>query len=350
MDGVPAAKRQRTTNPVSPPATFTSAAVVAAPATPAESVAADVPAGDGTATAQRLSQQSPIASRQAEKSAMCQASPPLPSFSLLTYNIWCEPVMFEERMREVGRIIVSSGCPDLILFQEVTPHSHALFASQAWWGRYRCQPSEGEVRAFPEEAVFTMTLCKRATVHSVEFEMPSVFEDSPEGRKFADRDLKVVRGEVGGERLLAANVHLEQGASGIKDMYDTLAQLNGQRECANVFLAGDTNWLPSLDPKHRLGLPPGWQDAWLELHGPGTPTPDQGHTYDGVHNRMCRSKAQARFDRILYTSPVWRVRRIRRVGMTQIQGLCFRETERSRPRPLYPSDHFGLLADFGPPG
>ena len=65
--------------------------------------------------------------------------------------------------------------------QEVTPCSHALFSSQAWWGRYRCQPSEGEVRGCPTEAVFTMTLCKRATVQSVEFERPSVYGDTPEG-------------------------------------------------------------------------------------------------------------------------------------------------------------------------
>ena len=84
-------------------------------------------------------------------------------------------------------------------------------------------------------------------------------------------------------------------------------------------------------------------DAWPELH-----TGDPGLTYDVKANPMLnpRSRLRRRLDRLFFKLRDYRPAAAELVGTRPIPGVTHTETDsrgREAPRPVLPSDHFGLL-------
>ena len=104
----------------------------------------------------------------------------------------------------------------------------------------------------------------------------------------------------------------------------------------HVILTGDFNFDTHWD--ERQYLDPSYQDCWPLLH-PYEP----GFTVDTERNHMRllakRQDKQTRFDRIFLRSsaPGWQLESIELLGDTPIS---------SATPDIFPSDHFGLLAQF----
>jgi len=83
----------------------------------------------------------------------------------------------------------------------------------------------------------------------------------------------------------------------------------------------------------------GWIDVWSSLH-----PSEKGYTFDSMVNKMLSLFEQMRYDRVLFrsTHSVWVPEKITMIGTNQIRELKSQENG----NPLFPSDHFGLVATF----
>jgi tyrosyl-DNA phosphodiesterase 2 len=144
---------------------------------------------------------------------------------------------------------------------------------------------------------------------------------------------------VGGHALAIGTVHLESRRHNSDVRMEQLAiALPALRAITHdALLCGDLNFDPE-DEEEAL-LRPDWRDVWTTLRGL-----DPGYTVDTIHNAMGvmpGKEKQVRFDRMLLSGEAWRPRSIRRIGTEPLDA--------ARPD-LYPSDHFGLRAEFAVAG
>lgn len=168
------------------------------------------------------------------------------------------------------------------------------------------------------------------------------------------RGLTAVKAKVLGQNLTIATSHLEsplpphqwfseerkdQHACGIK----TLDMIAGAD--SDVVWGGDFNWSDEKDGPMEMTL--GWKDAWTELvwetsvGARGEEDPN-GYTYDAKVNKMLWGGLRLRLDRFLTKlGRSFELRSIEMVGREPIEGVLF--VDRGQKKPVYPSDHFGLL-------
>ena len=106
---------------------------------------------------------------------------------------------------------------------------------------------------------------------------------------------------------------------------------------ASVFM-GDLNW---GDTDGILHLPISWSDAWTVANGN-----QDGFTYNSRINKMLSGSLRSRCDRIL--SKKLLSTNVELVGTSAIDGVTFMKKERGveKMKPVFPSDHFGVLATF----
>jgi hypothetical protein len=108
-------------------------------------------------------------------------------------------------------------------------------------------------------------------------------------------------------------------------------------------------------------MPPAlrFKDAWLQLYanaGEQNTSPDeQGYTIDGRSNRYCSLIIEPQFfgraDRILYNSGRLQPIHVELVGTKSVgdlvkEGLVTLPANAKCPEYLFPSDHFGVLAEM----
>lgn len=122
------------------------------------------------------------------------------------------------------------------------------------------------------------------------------------------------------EDLEVGVVHLESTASAGPTRAAQLTEIFSQLTGPDSLLLGDFNFCSTS--AENAQLPAEYVDLWPALH-PGHP----GWTLDPQSNPLLRGSKQARFDRMLLRSKVWRCRSI---GLSQSNG----------------SDHFGLVSEL----
>ncbi len=111
----------------------------------------------------------------------------------------------------------------------------------------------------------------------------------------------------------------------------------------NAALMGDMNLYheESLEP-----LPPGWMDSWDVLH-----PHEKGWTRDSQRNKMLENPTQERLDRIFIRTKDYQLSKIHLLG-TSPCTLPPEDTAdiitTTNERPIFPSDHFGLLLILKP--
>ena len=273
-----------------------------------------------------------------------------PRVTLLQYNVWFnEDAAVEARMAAIGRIIEAAGRPTFIALQEVTPTIQALLAAAPWWRAYAASPPPSD-----DAAYYTLLLARRDAVGP-----PAVTEASFRRQPFANsvmgRCLLTLLARVGGRAIAVATSHLESPCppDGLftkqrqHQMRDALRVLDAA-PAANVLFAGDMNWVDARDGAPPLG--PGWRDCWLEAAPGGAP----GFTYDTSANPMLTGRwPGSRLDRVFAKLGDWRVAAMRLVGTEPIAGATYhkplpRGRGGTRPLPVLPSDHFGLLLELEP--
>jgi len=169
-----------------------------------------------------------------------------------------------------------------------------------------------------------------------------------------DRRALIAEFQINNEKVFIATVHLESLANARyrKVQLDLISMV--LRLSPHSFLMGDFNFDSIRDfhggpPKENKNIakffpPPKFMDVWPAIH------PDKrGFTFDTKENKMLHkadmhNDEQMRYDRIIMGSePIntckWKPTSIEIIGAEPIKGLTLDVI-------LFPSDHFGLLAEF----
>ena len=244
----------------------------------------------------------------------------------------------EPRIRAIVKV-VRTYAPHVVGLQEVTRRIYDLIRADAWWA------SAGYSECAPPPAgapYFTMLFGKGAW----EGGQRVAFAGSKMYRGYCVGDLVL----PSGGRVAVATTHLESpgGAwpdGGVAQRREQLATaeaaLDGRPDAV---LLGDLNWTagPRGAGADQPGSAAGLTDAWSRLR------PDEaGFTYDCARNTCVRPPHQGRLDRVLARFVGAQPTAISFVG-TQPLSRHAAVAWANGPRvPVYPSDHFGLLADFG---
>ncbi|BDA41812.1 probable tyrosyl-DNA phosphodiesterase 2 [Coccomyxa sp. Obi] len=261
-----------------------------------------------------------------------------PTVTVLTYNVWFEEeVALGERMAAIGDVIVETGFPTVICFQEVTDSIWALLSSATWMKQYEACAAGGQ-------AYYTALLYRKSAVTSAQPFSLHRYRNSVMGRGRQEVVLS-----FGDKTCRFATSHLESPCGWNQPMTNprkaqckmAVEALDESGE-ANVIFAGDLNWLPA---DGALPLTDGWVDAWAELE------PDKpGYTYDGKQNAMLLSRYQTRLDRVLAKLVDWKLGSIEMVGQEAISGVTQTVAVKGglKETPVLPSDHFGLLFTMQP--
>ncbi|KAG2432065.1 hypothetical protein HYH02_013133 [Chlamydomonas schloesseri] len=275
--------------------------------------------------------------------------------SILTWNVWFEEsVALMERMAAVGAAIEAEGYPDLLLFQEVTPHILLVFSQADWFRRYRCSPPLRDSEDGPYVPYFVLLLARRDSV---------VLPPPPDRWEFQlftntqmGRGLLYTRVVVGGRPLVVGTVHLESpvpGGGTSQQKKEQLAVALQLAEAAagpagDALVAGDFNWFE--DRMGPMALPPRWVDAWAALR-PREP----GFTYDARHNEMLNPRyTGSRIDRVAVRlcsagpgGRGWRLDDVKLLGLQAIPGVRAAAKGKKNTQ-IWPSDHFGILLRLTP--
>jgi len=155
-----------------------------------------------------------------------------------------------------------------------------------------------------------------------------------------------------GKTFSLINCHLESGSDGSNVRKEQIAIAQGAGSGSDTsLLIGDFNFHPKSDKEDEadalskvLG---DHKDVWPLLH-----KENKGYTVDSQKNTVIYKKEQARFDRLYLKSYTggWTAKSVQLIGdqsfslSTSVEGVSGTESV------IFPSDHFGLVADFIHPG
>lgn len=246
---------------------------------------------------------------------------------VLTYNVWFESHAFADRFEAVSEILRLSDA-DFICLQEVLPEFARGLRSLPWVKRQYSMSDPTGISCAPYGVLMLVRkdLKPRFKLHPLPTEM--------------DRKLLTAACRVDGRDLTVATVHLE--SLDCPETREQQLEIIARIIRGDAILAGDFNFcsyrnydsgLP-LENDRLVRVLPGFVDVWTALRGS-----EPGYTYDSEVNkmiRMPRPDPQMRYDRVLACGV--RATRIELVGDKPID----------RAGTLFPSDHFGLCAEFAP--
>lgn len=259
------------------------------------------------------------------------ASPAAGRLRVVSWNIWFGEHRWRERLDALLRVVERLQ-PQVIGLQEVTPRQLERILATSWV-RDAFLTSDAVGESLDPHGVL---LLSRLPMSRLELVLLPTRRD----RKLLCADLALARGPL---RVLVTHLESGDAAAWRESQLDILQRRLDPS--APGLVVGDFNFDPARHPEQRT-VDPGLVDCWRAVHG-DTP----GDTLDGTANAMRRWMAESdyafRSDRILLwpgrrsgnaqTAPRWREQDIRRIGLEPIAGGA---------KPLYPSDHFGLVADI----
>lgn len=263
----------------------------------------DVPVGTFDTTTQRWADTAAIGSAECAE------------LTLTTFNIWFRPYFAPERYQAIADLL-SRICPDIMVFQEVTPAAEATFLEQPWI-------REGYLRAAVTGGVhgnYGMLMLSRLPITRATY--------TPLPTRAA-RGFLAAEFTINGRRQMIGSVHLDSGQSSWWLRAWQLRRITRVlRRSPSAMLLGDFNMRDNEN--HRIGR--GYLDLWPALR-----PHDDGYTEDTSINLMRldskNEHRQVRFDRVLLKGSDWAGADIELLGTEPISD--------SQPR-VFPSDHFGV--------
>ncbi len=287
-----------------------------------------------------------------------------PLLRVLTYNVWFAEMEQKERNRAIFRECKAAN-PDVICFQEVTAsfiyhlkqyNSTVPNSANFSLYNYDCSdPFDGS--SFRGYGV--MMLVKREILQGFQFfDFPTNM-----GRKLLVANI-----------LLNNSIQVDVGTVHLESLGYPQIRRQQLEICAsamskkNSILCGDfnfcswANYRPPHDPLENLVLQetiPDYSDIWLELR-PG----ERGYTFNSEINEMIEQTELMRYDRVMYrvseggdlkasqiniigdrpistSSSTTATAFSSPVKPTALKALIGKKVVR-----VFPSDHFGLIADF----
>ncbi len=242
------------------------------------------------------------------------------SLSVVTYNIWFGEIASYQRWAAILDQLQDLA-PDIIALQEVTHDFLGLLRANHW---IRNHFMISDAYGTTIQSYGVVILSRIVPEHFTLYDLPSKM-----GRKL------LLAGFPGS--IAVSTIHLEslRPSRPLRErQFAQCVEILSSFDHA-VFM-GDMNFCSSW-PQENRRVPADYADVWPTLR-PEEP----GYTVDSVRNPMLssmgKSRKQTRYDRIfLRTSQSqWRPERIQLIGTSSIGDNEF----------LFPSDHFGLWAQF----
>eukprot|EP00054_Salpingoeca_dolichothecata_P011230 m.62475 g.62475 ORF g.62475 m.62475 type:complete len:424 (-) comp19367_c0_seq4:25-1296(-) len=291
----------------------------------------------------------PAVGREDSRSKRRRAAGGGNAFVLLTWNVWFnEEAEVQSRMKAIGKVIAEEK-PTFVCFQEVTPLIDSLLRSLSWASNFF-------ISAAPSHAPYYTLLCVKKNKFT-DGTKPA-FKRTRFSNSIMGRDMLYVVAPLGSEKVCVCTSHLEspivqrgpeQGhySKERKAQLEHVLQTLSAVGVENLVFAGDMNWNDKRDGE--TALPPGWLDVWKKIH-----PAKSGETYDGkVNGMLAGSRFRGRLDRVFVKTKNFHPNQINMVGKSAIPGLFMMKQRRSQGQtfsfkvPILPSDHFGLLVEFG---
>jgi endonuclease/exonuclease/phosphatase family metal-dependent hydrolase len=244
----------------------------------------------------------------------------LEQLRVATYNVWFDPYESERRRRALFELLESEDL-DVIALQEVTaPFLSALLTCPWVRSEYEVSRLRFDTALRYDVVMLSRLPVTRFLAHPLSSSM---------GRRLHTLTLDTQCGE-----LAIAGVHLES----MKEMTPTrLVQID---ECAPLLCEadaavwmGDFNAAPGSEEDARMLER--FEDVWGKLEGESP-----GYTRDTTRNLMLakvKDDRHQRIDRILTRGANISAERIRMVSTEPLEDS---------PGDIFPSDHFGLIADL----
>jgi poly(A) polymerase len=236
-----------------------------------------------------------------------------------TFNVWFDAFESELRQRALLSILEQED-PDVIALEEVTqPFLDALLATAWIRSHYNVSRTALDPTLRYDVVMLSRPKGARFTAHSLTSGM---------GRKLHALELDTTAGLV-----RVAGIHLES----MQQMTPTrLTQID---ECLPLLCTaptaiwvGDFNAGPASEEDLRIRA--AFRDAWDELLS------EPGYTRDTTQNAMLariKDDRHQRIDRIFVKSDAFEPKAIRMLGTEPIEGTSGQ---------VFPSDHFGLIAEL----
>lgn len=246
---------------------------------------------------------------------------------LVTYNVWFSDRYAQDR-RGALYTLLKAHKPDVAAFQEATPLFFRHLRSQELGEDLDYHLSDHTARGDSLDPYGVLMLSRHESSQFAMAELPSNMY----------RKLVLTRLEIDGVELVIASVHLESleqkelRKEQLRLIFEYLEQFD------NAVLMGDMNHCSTREDENSTIGESEYTDLWSHLH------PDEyGWTMNRDINLYLKHSRyrNSRFDRILLKSKVWEAKSIEIIGGEPINpgtpgGL-----------PLFPSDHFGLVATLG---
>jgi endonuclease/exonuclease/phosphatase family metal-dependent hydrolase len=297
---------------------------------------------------------------------------------LLTYNIWFDDTFLRARTHQIARLL-SAAAPDIACLQEVTAESYSILLKELE-ERYDFSPLCEERSYFA-----TMMVAKRYSSHFHTVRMPSEM-----GRFLLVGRVRM--SQVGAEDLVVVTSHFESMSSRplrrrqLAIAAETLREFPGR-----WVLCGDFNFCSYQNFRGRqpndlentvlADVLPKFHDVWPLLHpAPTAESTDdswRGYTFDSEKNLNIIQEEKMRYDRIVVSAdasstglrvePTWislfgedPVERDLLAQFPPEAGVLLELPARAHtsdpfstpPKAtademvVYPSDHFGLVAEI----
>ena len=253
----------------------------------------------------------------------------LQSFTLLTWNIdGLDPMNLEERSLAVIQFI-NTRKPDIVFLQEVVPESHVLIAK-------RCTAYRHIFSGY-RSTYYNAILLLKERVRVVGDCETVPFKGSIMGRHYIYCDVSICSNQP--FRIITSHLESTQDIGPTLIRRDQLKLMNGLIDKLNIpcIFGGDMN-LRDQDVA-EVGLSPAIQDVW-EYMGKEK---EHEFTWDtSVNNNLSvHFKAKLRFDRLFLFHP-----NDLSAGLQILPTKFELVGKEELPCGRFPSDHWGLLAEF----
>eukprot|EP01120_Amphizonella_sp_Union-15-10_P013052 TRINITY_DN5994_c0_g1_i1.p1 TRINITY_DN5994_c0_g1~~TRINITY_DN5994_c0_g1_i1.p1 ORF type:complete len:315 (-),score=37.21 TRINITY_DN5994_c0_g1_i1:39-983(-) len=262
---------------------------------------------------------------------------------LVTWNVWFASYQYDKRCEEISRELEKCQA-DVICLQEVLPEFVNKITKEDWIKSYYLSDASenGETLGRYGVLIISRIPLTNLSVHTLPSHM---------GRTVLRSDYT-----LNGDLFSVATVHLESLDSAALREHQIKVIATILRPVLHAVLMGDFNFdaLTNIYNAEHKGEPlenivlekyvPDFVDVWSSLH-----PNEKGFTYDSSVNKMLQNPAhdKTRIDRVILksnpcssSSRRWKPTSIKLIGTSSFMF------DSRKDRPVFPSDHFGLLTEL----
>jgi endonuclease/exonuclease/phosphatase family metal-dependent hydrolase len=263
----------------------------------------------------------PAAERPAPRAA--SGPPTLTQLRVLTYNVLADPVEVPLRVPRLFEIMRDANA-DLLMLQEVAPWFVELLERDGWLRDYEAAHIDGRLALPNGQMILSRFPIARSRARQL---------SGRQGRTVLVSEITLSTTDA----IVLATTHmesyLEDGPIRAQQLDEIFAELGD--ESAPTLFAGDLNFGDGEQPD-TAHLDPAFVDLWTALR----PT-DPGFTWNIERSPMAAAgsfvgEPSRRLDRMLLRGAAWVPGTIEIIGDRSV-------TEHPA---LFPSDHFGLVAEL----